>query len=814
MLNIKNCFLIVKCKLLGICDVKKMNDYLSLNNGCFPILPKDIKEIASNAFDNLVGIKHIYLPITLQKINADLFKNNRGVIINFGGYYNIVVKEISPDKLNKLNFKLIGIQDKKKFENYCKTHNGENPPIPMGVESIADYAFKDSQNLKHLILPESTICLCKQACANCINLETVNLSKRFIDFGEEVFSQCSSLKRLNIPATINIMRSNVITGCSKNLQLHLFNKYKCSYQEFLLRNYFENQENILSSDKNNYKTLRTNNYIFVFNKEKQYKIKIHQLLNNCVFNKHTGQNPQNFNNSIELFKGEELLCAFNLSKEFKEPMPDDLIISNLNCEELKVYFQRKNIFEKILTKIRLHSNYETTNTFGEKTKRLKDSQYELLIKIMCLTGLFEANVNPSLSTNFIKRDLFGVERISSRSLNLSFEEVFSLFNGLLLLNNVVYNEEFCKYFLFNYENLTKLIIKLKESKDPNYLSLLIKNCGKSNVKYIHSNVIKDSPGMLHDKWINYKENNNNKQVNINNQKEEFCLSFIDWAIKYGDGSHVFTDLKLPKTQIKKISPFLQFYIDVKPLKRLAFIFKESEKIFPYVFYDENNPSFYIQRKSFNIAKIDSNVAIERNFDVLYCKDSNLQKTISKSLVNDLKSDSFENVYAKIVPKNCIDVAFSNCEMGHCANVKSNGCEYLYESYFDMNCQPFIIYRRESNKEIPIAGFRIDINRECGVCAITCLEVKREVKFSYNYHQKKNIVKAFDDIIQKFIICYKKFFKNKIRLITMGQITHCDINDVLSDFYQVDKGPYKCVVNRKVVSPSEYNHFILYKLSKE
>ena len=117
--------------------------------------------------------------------------------------------------------------------------------------------------------------------------------------------------------------------------------------------------------------------------------------------------------------------------------------------------------------------------------------------------------------------------------------------------------------------------------------------------------------------------------------------------------------------------------------------------------------------------------------------------------------------------------------------------------------------------IPVASFRIDIDLNSNMGTITCLEVKREVKFLYSNSKKKSIVKVFDDVISRFVKLYELYFHSKMKMITMGQITHCDINDILSEFYSIQKGPFKSAQKRKVVSPSEYNHFIVYKsLNKE
>ena len=95
-----------------------------------------------------------------------------------------------------------------------------------------------------------------------------------------------------------------------------------------------------------------------------------------------------------------------------------------------------------------------------------------------------------------------------------------------------------------------------------------------------------------------------------------------------------------------------------------------------------------------------------------------------------------------------------------------------------------------------------------------MEVDTDVKFNYTDSEKKDVVDAFYNIIMNFISVYNSNNKNKIKLITMGQISHCDINDVLTNYFSILDYPIKCNENRKIVMPSEYNHFLIWDNSKD
>ena len=223
-------------RIIKIFDIVLFKKFLVKNNGEAPPIPENAKSIEEDIFKNIYDIKRIYIPYSINSLPSNLFFNNKDVIINYADYYEIIVREITPDKKYKLNYKLKNIKDLKLFNKYCDEHGGRNPNVPQGVTSVSDFVFKDNSKIKILKLPETTICLCKQCCKNCINLEKVYLSKKFLDFGEEVFYGCTSLSgTFNIPKSLCILRANVFKNCNDNLKIKIFGKYISSLNNFLLK---------------------------------------------------------------------------------------------------------------------------------------------------------------------------------------------------------------------------------------------------------------------------------------------------------------------------------------------------------------------------------------------------------------------------------------------------------------------------------------------------------------------------------------------------------------------------------------------------
>lgn len=805
-----NWYTIENNSVASIINVEQYKAYLRNHNGKVPPIPEGVDAINTSLFENIDGILNIYIPYTVKFLPRNLFVNNKDVIINYANYYDLIVRDITPNKERRLNYKLVSINNIQNFKSFCESNNGKNPEIPLGIESISDYVFKDIHELKKLILPDSVICMCKQSCANCGGLESIELSNYFVDFGEEVFLNCKSLKEIRIPRTIKIMRANVFAGCSNELNINLFDQYTFKNEEFLLKGDLRNRENILAINFIKLKTLRTNNYLVIFNENENYVLSKTDLNKISGFDKHLGIIKNNYNNVFLKFKGEELLKFWELSKKNKVQLPNEIVICNINIQEIDYYYERYKIMDKLMSQVKNISNICTSNAQNIMVKRLSKTQYTIVLRLMIISGLFNKEGCIEKSVNFILKSLFNINN-NGKSLGLNLDELCDIFISFYENeNNYHYNKEFSEYFLFNFNNLKEMIDVIKKrQKEPNFLYLLLSNCGESGIHYLHDGVLIKSHGLLHDKWINYKENNNDKQKNDGQEKEKKVMPFIKWALKYGDGSHVFLDLDYCNKQLEELKPFMKFYFDKSSFEKLNDIFTKSNEIFPFVLHPVGDKNFNIKKITCNISKANTSHVVQRTISALFSNDSRVAKQCIKTIERELQSNIVDGFYASVIEKNSPIVAYANCEMGHCANINANGCEYLYESYIAHNCQPFLIYEKTEFGCIPIASFRIDMDLNSHIGTITCLEVKKEVKFLYTDSKKMSIVKVFDDIIHKFAELYKQFFHSEIKMITMGQITHCDINETLERYYSVQKGPFKSAQKRKVVAPSAYNHFIVY-----
>lgn len=800
-----------------ILDVDLFKRFIVKNNGEAPPIPKNAKSIEENIFENIYDIKRIYIPYSINSLPNNLFLNSKDIIINYADYYEIIVREITPDKKYKLNYKLKNIKNLNLFNKYCDEHKGCNPNVPQGVTSVSDFVFKDNNKIEILKLPESTICLCKQCCKNCINLKRVYLSKKFLDFGEEVFYGCRSLSgTFEIPKSLCILRANVFKNCNDNLKIKIFDKYISSLNNFLLKGDLKDLPNIVNQDINaTSKSLITNNYIYVLRDNECYKITKNTYSHLMGFDKNTGENKVSIRDVFYYNKGVKLLLFIENCNKYNIKLPMEKIICNTPDDKIEDFCKEYNSFcNKIIKEIRNISIYRTKNDKGELVGRLTKKQYYIIYVLLFISGYFENENTKPKCFNLLINNIFNINSKGNISTKMSLEEFEDIFEGLLYVDDIKYNQEFATYFLFDKNNLDKLIKALKSKTNKcDFLKLLIENSGYSNCQYNHDGVYEQSKGKLHDKWLIYKANNNNKEKNIGIKKDKKILDFINWTCKYGDGSYILNDYDLSKEEYNDIYPFLKYYTELKPIKKLIEIFDLSKNVVDYIFL--NNYDNYIEKriKELNISKVDSKINVFRTFEINYIKSeySNEMSKIVEDLEKKLITQKYNNIYAKIMPKSSKLVALSNCKMGHCANVKANGIEYLFESYIDCYTQPFIIFNSIKNETI--ANFRITLNPKSGIGHITCLEVDTNVKFNYTDDEKKDVVNAFYNIINNFITIYNSINNIKIKLITMGQISHCDINDILSKYFSILDYPINCNENRKVVMPSEYNHFLIWDINK-
>ena len=760
---------------------KNFKKLIQKNGFNAPKIPEGIEKIDEDTFKELDELNEIYIPSSIKELSIKVFERFENIKINYNDLYFITIrKKDLYGEYNKV-YKLSGYHPN--LNEYLKKNKGLLPEIPKWVSCLGEFSFKENPNIKKIIF-NNEIAIFKESFYNCQNLSEIIGSENIRDYGDDVFNKCINLKNINIPINIVNIRSNVFKDCKK-LKINMLNIDTINAKEFTIKGrnlYLKNRKSV-------FKTIKTKNSHYFIDNDKVTKILKKDFIYRSTINKHLGykySNKTNFEDNLE--------TSYRLYKELNY-VPYDFITKNIKPSYVDNYLQYLNEFEKvILSKARLIATKKTLNNNNELIGRLTSSQYESLLKISIISGFFEkSEMVRKKSINLINNYLLPID--SKKGLNLTLTKFDSIIKRIDS-QNVSYNREFAEYFLFNKDNLIKLINKLKKS-NKTFINTLVLKCGDSDIKYKHNDIYENSNGLLHDEWLIYRNNNNDKHVNNDNNNKSTVLSFIDWALTI-DEQNDYNDLNIDNTILELFTPY---YNNVKALIKLDEIISNSKKTTPYIFIPKEYTT--ITNKEFNIAHIYSSEVIKR-IQVSEIKDEQHIKELIELEKNKLTVEE-DNYKAEVLDKSNIMIAYLNCVMGACSVVTSTGCEYLYEAYYDDSTQPFIIYK--GNK--PIASFRIDIDKNKGIGSINSLEVLSAVKFKYSIQEKEKIVKVFNKIINNFINLYNKYNKIPIKRISMGKLSNFDINDVLESHYKTTPESF-FIKERLVCTPSTKNHFIIYE----
>ena len=89
------------------------------------------------------------------------------------------------------------------------------------VKYIGKEAFANDSALKKVIIPDNVEVISDYAFSNCVNLKTVEFSKKLKEIGEGTFFGCSSLKNADLPDTLEKIDGSAFENCKllKNLKI-------------------------------------------------------------------------------------------------------------------------------------------------------------------------------------------------------------------------------------------------------------------------------------------------------------------------------------------------------------------------------------------------------------------------------------------------------------------------------------------------------------------------------------------------------------------------------------------------------------------
>jgi hypothetical protein len=175
-------------------------------------LPKSIKSIASNAFENCTNLNNVEFQPGLETIGNYAFKSC--------GISDI----ICPKSLRSIgqyafqNSSLHSAQFQEGLETigygaFYECNQIDTLEFKKGLKSIESYAFFNS-SIKKILLPEGLEFIGYRTFSN-TPLNSITLPEGLLSIGQEAFKQCNSLKRVVFPSSLESLGTSAFYECYK-----------------------------------------------------------------------------------------------------------------------------------------------------------------------------------------------------------------------------------------------------------------------------------------------------------------------------------------------------------------------------------------------------------------------------------------------------------------------------------------------------------------------------------------------------------------------------------------------------------------------
>jgi hypothetical protein len=87
-------------------------------------------------------------------------------------------------------------------------------PIPYGVNTIGNYAFRNYASLFNADIPGSVTSIGSGVFRDCLNFQTVSIPSSLTTIPEECFYNCDGLSDVEIPASITSIGNSAFSGCN------------------------------------------------------------------------------------------------------------------------------------------------------------------------------------------------------------------------------------------------------------------------------------------------------------------------------------------------------------------------------------------------------------------------------------------------------------------------------------------------------------------------------------------------------------------------------------------------------------------------
>ena len=173
-------------------------------------LPSSLHEIEEGAFSGCQMLEYMSLPFVGSGYSEKYGANSLAYI--FGGEeFNDAAEVILPEQTN-----IYGeVSDAKVY--YIPS--SLNRITITGSNKINDYAFKNCNLIKTIIIESEIDSIGNDAFMGCTSLETISLPDTLRIIGENAFNECTKLTQFRLPSSLEIIRRNAFDGCTSLLSI-------------------------------------------------------------------------------------------------------------------------------------------------------------------------------------------------------------------------------------------------------------------------------------------------------------------------------------------------------------------------------------------------------------------------------------------------------------------------------------------------------------------------------------------------------------------------------------------------------------------